>query len=239
MRDHATAWCAAARVRETAGDKDVTNIADQALELAQWIRNVTAGKYTHVMVSELAEVEATLRAAAAELSGRAKKSKKRQPLTSRSKLNRRPDTAYLAFVRSYACIGCSSTDCHQHTVEAHHAGRKRDKGFGRKPSDDRCVPLGRWCHQFFHDHGHLPFLTPAEPACLSARASKNRAVRSSSVPNSESGTPSRTRCRTSRATLAQAAKLPAASYPSKVWATSRQAYRVIIRISPRVLVESR
>lgn len=157
----------------------LTNLAAQALELAQWIRNVTAGKasdqITHVMVSELSEVEATLRDAADELGTRRapkrKQAKKkrakvrhRQPLTSRSKLNRKPDTAYLAFVRSYACIGCSSTDCHQHTVEAHHAGRKRDKGFGRKPSDDRCVPLGRRCHQFFHDHGHLPFLTPAETA---------------------------------------------------------------------------
>jgi hypothetical protein len=141
----------------------LTELADQALLEASRIKTLIAGKPSDaaipIEVGTLSDVECLLRELVAtvrhgQFKRRQKKAKKR-PLTSRSKLNKRPDTAYLAFVRARPCCHCGDTD----RVEAHHTGKR---GMGQKAPDSTTVPLCHACHMCFHTDGALDGLTRAQ-----------------------------------------------------------------------------
>jgi hypothetical protein len=128
-----------------------------------WLRTHTrkpGDSYVQVLVSELQELERQLLdGKPSKLKGKGSRGPRQQKgMTSNSKQRKRPDTEYLAFVRRHPCCNCGDTD----RVEAHHAGRKRDKGFGRKPPDSRCVPLCHACHHCFHADGAFDGDTPQQ-----------------------------------------------------------------------------
>jgi hypothetical protein len=64
-----------------------------------------------------------------------------QPLQRFSKPVR--DSAYLAFVRRFPCVGCGSS----RLIEAAHFG---PHGIGQKASDLDALPLCRACHREYH-----------------------------------------------------------------------------------------
>lgn len=124
---------------------------EEAHDLAGLLESLCRGKPSDAQIGLL---EADAQRIRTCLVGLAKASEKgaqakRRGLTSRSKLNRKPDTPYLAFVRLHPCCSCGAT----RDIEAHHTGRR---GMGQKAADSTAVPLCRGCHRYFHDHGHLP-----------------------------------------------------------------------------------
>jgi hypothetical protein len=154
----------------------MTDLAAQALEHAQQLRTLTAGKasdqHTHVLVAELAELEALLRDLADAVpragNGRKKrgKSKLRRPLTSRSKLNRKPDKLRREFVRQYPCC---NPNCRtpRSRVDWSHMGHKSDSGMAMKAPDEQTAPLCFHCHLGgIHTAGHVPGLTAEETDAL-------------------------------------------------------------------------
>jgi hypothetical protein len=61
------------------------------------------------------------------------------------------------FVREHPCCSCNAagpSDPHHWALKGHGEG-----GMQMKHDDRRTVPLCRGCHDFFHDHRHLPELS--------------------------------------------------------------------------------
>jgi hypothetical protein len=69
----------------------------------------------------------------------------------RTRANPHRCESYLRMVREHGCLVCASPG----PVDAHHQG---PHGTGLKASDFHAVPLCRRCHQYWHQHGHLPGL---------------------------------------------------------------------------------
>ena len=63
---------------------------------------------------------------------------------------------HLAWVRGHECSATGFNNCGGR-MEAHHVRRGADGGTGRKPGDDRCVPLCATHHEEFHRLGHDTF----------------------------------------------------------------------------------
>ncbi len=66
--------------------------------------------------------------------------------------------AHLQNVRGYACLiaGLLGHVC-QGRIEAHHLRPGSHAGMGRKPGDDRTVPLCSLAHRTLHDMGEAAF----------------------------------------------------------------------------------
>lgn len=99
--------------------------------------------------------------------------RKRQALTSRSKLNRKPDKLRREFVRQYPCCNpnCKTP---RSPVDWSHMGHKTDSGMAMKPPDDQTAPLCYHCHiGEFHKRGNLPGMTAEETRDLHWRWIEN------------------------------------------------------------------
>lgn len=100
-------------------------------------------------VSKLAPRGRSLRGGASKLPARSKKPKLRTGGAPQ-------DPAFLAHVRTHACIACNT----RAGVEAHHWGKR---GAGQKCSDYETVPLCHVCHVArLHGEGELMGLTARE-----------------------------------------------------------------------------
>jgi hypothetical protein len=62
-------------------------------------------------------------------------------------------TAHCNHVRKHACVNCGTVAA----IEVAHVRIGSDAGIGRKPSDDRSVPLCRDCHRDQHTRGERSF----------------------------------------------------------------------------------
>lgn len=117
-----------------------------------WLRTHTRGRPSDasvtIPVSELLGLEEQLVDAPKGGKG-SRLPRKQRGMTSRSKQRRKPDTAYLEFVRGHLCCACDS----HLSIEAHHTGKR---GLGQKAPDHTAIPLCLRCHHWFHDRGLLP-----------------------------------------------------------------------------------
>jgi len=130
----------------------VSELRNEALELAGLLDALCKGKPSDAQVGLLEADGQRIKSCLTELARsapqRRSKPPKRKGLTSRSKLSKRTDHAYLTHVRRHPCCACSAT----RNVEAHHWGRR---GLGQKAADRDAVPLCSECHHSWHQHGRL------------------------------------------------------------------------------------
>lgn len=135
--------------------------------MLSWLKTYTCQPATAtvaISVSELQDLERRL--VDAPQGGKGSRGPRKQKgMTSRSLRRRRPDTAYLAFVRGHPCCSCKAT---RH-IDAHHTGKR---GIGQKAPDATAVPLCRDCHRYYHDHGAFPGYPLTTPVVVGATITK-------------------------------------------------------------------